>query len=269
MGYFDYENFKQTIIIPGDKPITKYDKLYNSIFCLTLGTNLTNEDYFGKILNYHCFKYTKMREEIYFIMCNVVNFDSNNKLISTPFVFLVNSKSFWKRFNIYLKDNPNAKLSPIDMEIEDFIYGIRSNTLKYDRIELNILSSEKNEIEEQYNRNSNLRGDDSKAPMVSLKDFATMHNCLKTGAKCYLTGLYHYNKRICIDLFSLNKDNNYGKRVISVQDENNNGNTIEFVIQIDDSKNGHLTPYYDKSSWFYYEDINNSEHLNKYRQLYD
>ena len=244
MGLFDYENFKKS---------GKLYKIYkNTNFCLSLGINLLNNDLFGKALNYHCFRFTKMREEIYFIQCDVMyKTEAEDKYISTPFIFLVNEESFWKRFRIYLKYDPNARLTSHDTNIMDFLNKLSSRSIQCNRIELNILPIEKKYIDCLYNTyklTNNLLSSSKKDVELITKDNDTMYNCIKNGAICNITGFFHYNKRICIDLFSgtLNEDNTfkYGQRRIETDKGTYN------IFDIDESK---TDGYTNSENWFYYD----------------
>ena len=244
MSLFDYENFKKS---------GKLYKIHKNVnFCLSIGINLLNNDLFGKVLNYHCFRFTKMREEIYFIQCNVMyKNETEDKYINTPFIFLVNEESFWKRFRIYLKDSPNTRLTSHDTNIMDFLNKLSAGTIQCNRIELNVLPVEQKSIDNLYNAyklNNSSLNENKKGVELITKDNDTMYSCIKNGAICNITGFFHYNKRICIDLFSgtLNEDNTtfkYGMRSIDTDTD------VQNIFDIDDSK----YTYMNTESWFYYD----------------
>ena len=133
---------------------------------------------------------------------------------------------------------------------------------------MNVLSSEQEDIDAEYNRILNSKKSENSGSLTDLKDFYNMYKCLKNGAKCYLTGFYHYNKRVCIDLFSkINEStNSYGQRRFEIMDNKNDGEKSYYTIQIDDSVNGRFVTYNDESSWFYYNE--NDPKAIKYRGLY-
>jgi hypothetical protein len=222
MGVHDYENMKL------DGSLEKVKN--NNEFSLFLGNAFIHQDTYGELLNKHCFKFTKIREEMYFIQCSLMN--RVEPYETGSFIFLVNKNSFWKRFSIYLKNNPKSPyIDSNNIDIVDFINKINNKRIEIDRIELNLLPIEQ-EVLNSYN------GD---------KKF------IANKSICSFIGVYSYNKRVVAEIFTQSAP---GERSWTKYDDQNQAYSINVI----------LGSYKDPESVMYYDPTD--PNYQDYRNLY-
>lgn len=203
MGLRDYEEFSTTEISEGKTRLQNlldtatYDSKNHFIYfymkdCLKASL--------GEAVNRHCFKFSRLRDEIYFINCYLVNPNETNKNVSDEnnilnkihyFNFVVNDKSFWNRFTIYLKSDPNVPLTKNkNITCLDVLKMITNSDI-VDRCTINLLPYEIEKIDDIINKTVGL----------SNKQILLNYNIVD-GALCKIINYRNYNKRIWYELLT-------------------------------------------------------------------
>ena len=139
MGAFDYEN-AQINKVGGKSQLDflnehlNYNVKYS--FCVTHA-----ETYTAYVLNRPVFYYTKLREEIFFIDVKLIN-----TIGIKNYIFAVNERSFFRRFNVIDKDG--IRLSYEDYpSLRNLLINIIRNPNDY-KINLNIFGFEQELLEQ-------------------------------------------------------------------------------------------------------------------------
>ena len=93
MGAFDYEKSKEEKVAD----TTRNERTSkNTVYLLEYGKYTTaSRGFIANVLNRPVYTYTKLREDIFYIHCRL--FTENDSL---NYIFIVNEKSFWKRFTV-------------------------------------------------------------------------------------------------------------------------------------------------------------------------
>lgn len=254
MGAQDYETLATTMC----NGVPKLQKICeNKNFLRFLGKDI--EDYNAIApLNKHCFKFTKLREDCYFILCKlsanieVEELDGDEKpIITTKHVeetrfVLVNEMSFYKRFKIY-KNSTSMDIYRYSFEnnIVDIINSAINHDGKLvDHIQLALLETET----EYLTKNK-------------------INTAFVNNADCEFLSVYTFNKRVIAEFFDnfvLYKPSAKKASKDSIESDsevkrvNSKGEEIVFSIN--------LGSYKEKTSVLYY-DPNDSEY-SKYKLLY-
>ena len=71
-------------------------------------------------MNGNVFKVTRNREDIYFIIANVIDMESGKR---TPICFFANDKTFWFRFKVYASEEKSKIFSMGDITVDDVIHA--------------------------------------------------------------------------------------------------------------------------------------------------
>lgn len=203
MGIKDYEDFVETKV--GDsnrievfKTNTNY--IYHYVkYCL--------ENTPGGAVNRHCFKFARLRDEIFFIKCFLIRPDAQYEM--SEYCFVVTEKSFWNRFNIYLKSSPTSPVHPSDgISVSKLVKMITNDRELVERISITLFPYEERKLNDIY----------SKLPSTEAKDEFLRYNVVNN-AVCEICSMEHYNKRIWIELLtqpvkppgsSVNVSHNFG-----------------------------------------------------------
>ena len=209
MGLRDFEDFNATIWY-NDKTrlenlISDKEKCYSYIkYCL---------GDVGDAINNHCFKFSRLRDEIFFVSCYLIRKDNSTE----PYLykFFVNEKSFWNRFNIFLKNDPNTPLSKSNnITAIDVLNIITNNKDLVHNCSINLFPYEENIINSLIHRRSSVSSEIYK------------YN-LENGSLCKILDFTHYNKRVWYELLSQ-----------EVKDpESENGNTLSCNFNYKDPSN--------------------------------
>lgn len=190
MGLKDFEEFSSTEI---DEGVSRMDNLVNS-------KNSSSNKFIyyyiqdclkgspGEAVNRHCFKFTRLRDEVYFITCYLVRPD--NLYPIHQFNFVVNDKSFWNRFSIYLKDDPNTPLVKSKQYTCLDILKMITNGNIVDKCTINLFQYEIDKLQEII--------DDA---VGTNKDKLLKYNMVNN-ASCKIIGYRHFNKRVWYELLS-------------------------------------------------------------------
>lgn len=232
MGIKDYENSKIPMKTRTDNKSfldvcrdSEMTKLRLAMFGVWVGGVGQRPE--GKVINRHCFRYTKLREEIFFIKCDLFGKDIINETnidCSGEAVIIVNETSFWNRFNVFKSSNIHERFTKKDgYSVADMIHLMETNDPIIGRITINILTHETNEI------HSALFNDISLVKKCGLVDKAV----------CKVTDSMHYNKRMWLALFKDKEGNNF-----TYVKETDNLN-IHVTIDMDDYKNPESFTFYD------------------------
>lgn len=146
MGAFDYEKSKEEKVAD----TTRNERTSkNTVYLSEYGKYTTaSRGFIANILNRPVYTYTKLREDIYYIHCRL--FTENDSL---NYIFVVNEKSFWKRFTVLhngikiIKDNG---ISVRDMLRNCMIrpneYQIQLNIYKFESVELTGCTSDNDKL---------------------------------------------------------------------------------------------------------------------------
>lgn len=186
MGLRDFEEFSSTEVSDGVSRLDNLkDKKSNFIYyymkdCL--------KDTPGEAVNRHCFKFTRLREEIYFVKCLLVRPD--NLYPIHQFNFVVNDKSFWNRFSIYLKSDPNNQLVPSKKYTCLDVLKMITNGDIVEKCNINLFQYEIDKLDEII-----------KDAVGSNKDKLLMYNIVNNSS-CKIIGYRNYNKRVWCDLLT-------------------------------------------------------------------
>ena len=191
MGMKDYEYYANTRIdalSPTGEVIKKtlLEQLKeNKEFIKQYSEYLKINNRYGNIINRPIFKYTKLREEIFFITTKIKDVSTNN---TCNFVFAVNEKSFSKRFRVYKNNDHSNILGTRSSDVESVLKNVISDSNNYN-IRLNILGFEKEAMETIYNNISPLEKD------ILDKLYIKNNNIIEI--KAY----YSYSKLLWLSLF--------------------------------------------------------------------
>ena len=101
MGAFDYEKSKEEKVAD----TTRNERTSkNTVYLSEYGKYTTaSRGFIANVLNRPVYTYTKLREDIFYIHCRL--FTENNSL---NYIFIVNEKSFWKRFTVFNSTHENS-----------------------------------------------------------------------------------------------------------------------------------------------------------------
>lgn len=199
------------------------------------------------LINRHCFKFSKLREEIFFIKCYVTGIDErHNDTTNTTEIkhragdacFLVTEESFWNRFLVFKSKNSNnnERFTKKDCSVSDLINMIILNDPSIGRVIVNLYPEEEDNVY---------------AVFTSSPNKVLTSGFINKGV-CKFTGCQHYNKRMWIALLQDPKGGtgNFEYRQ-TIQVQTPDGKTEEKVISFTvDSVSGYKT---DKSSYMYYD----------------
>lgn len=192
MGLRDYEEMSYKVNPDDPNEKSKLDLIKENQHFLYSFTKYCLKNSYNGIINRHCFKFSRLRDEIYFIQCALTRID--NSTPTNVYTFVVNEKSFWKRFSIYLKDSPGKMLMKGDETTVNILTKLCNNSGLVDKCYLNILGSEKTKLDNFYN--DAYSSDQEKLKKLNLVD----------GALCKFVSFYHYNKHVWLDLLNTNVD---------------------------------------------------------------
>ena len=201
MGVMDYENLSNKKFRDSNGAIknalTKMKE--NTYFCQYLSKNLYDTDVYGMVLNRPCFKFTKLREDIYFIDTSVSGINADKSISTTNFMFVINEKGFWKRFKIFLKEDPTKQYIDTDNGVAVTVNKILNNQLDVDRIELTIINDEYKEI------------------LTKLRQVEP-NPAIKNHAICKFNNINYYNKRVVIEILNKKEYEVVKKNAVNNQD---------------------------------------------------
>lgn len=221
---------------------TKLQRIYdNKPFIRFLCKDIINDSPL-RFANTHCFKYTKIREDCYFIDCNltinrIIPETNEVKTITSNNTVIVNETSFWNRFSFFKNSVNNEKYKRDDIDIGSLLTKASVNNNGIDHIILNVLPCEQEQIESM---------DFKKSEFLNTNGFVN-------GASVKINDFYVFNKRVIIELL------NFKRTDLHIRDKNT-GDTIKaYDLQ-------YMMNYTDENSVFYY-DPNNSSY-SKYKLLY-
>ena len=108
------------------------NQVYSALGSITKRTNDGGENLQFDIsslysLNGNVFKLTRNREDIYFIIANVIDMETGKR---TPICFFVNDKMFWFRFKIYASEEKSKIFNMDDnITVDDAIHAAIKNKL--------------------------------------------------------------------------------------------------------------------------------------------
>lgn len=191
MGLHDYEHLSSTIY--PSKSSTGEERTFIDV--ITKNSNWRAEvcpcvyknDPFADILNRPVFKATKLREELFFIKCQIYNEDNE----INEFTFVVNEYSIYKRFRIY-KDDSNMFFTKNEMDLTKYIQHLKLNDY---RISIRLFNNEREELD---------------AILANIPNAYKYYENwkLKSGNVVKIVGIQHYNKRTWIYLLTENNVEN-------------------------------------------------------------
>lgn len=192
MGLRDYEEMSYKKNPEDSNEKSKLDLLKENQYFIYSFTKYCIKNTAAGVVNRHCFKFSRLRDEIYFIQCELTRPGTNN---TNLFTFVVNEKSFWNRFSIYLKSSPGRILLKGEDTTINILTKLCHNSSLVDNCCLHITDSEKEKLDEMYD----LAYSDQKAELYNLN--------LVDGALCKFVSFYHYNKHVWVDLLNTDVDN--------------------------------------------------------------
>lgn len=222
---------------------TKLQRIYENIPFIRLLCRDIIEDSPLRFANNHCFKYTKLREDCYFIDCTLttkrVDPETNiTKEIVSNNTIIVNETSFWNRFSFYKSSTSNEKYKPKDnIDIGSLLTRASINNVGIDHIVLNVLPCESEQIENIDSKKNNFLDT----------------NGFVNGASVKINDFYVFNKRVVIELF------NPARVDLHVKDPVTTDVIKSYLLQ-------YISRYTDKNSIMYYNP--DDPGYTKYKLLY-
>jgi hypothetical protein len=186
MGLRDYEIFSTTIESNGksrlENMIENEGFLYKYMkYCLP--------NTLGEAVNRHCFKFSRLRDEIFCVKCYLTRVDNSTE--PNLYYFFVNEKSFWNRFSIFLKNDPNSFLTKnTKLTAIDVLKKITDNPNIVDNCYINLFQYEIRKKDQIYN-----------AVLGTEKEEIHKAN-VENGSLCKIVDFTNYNKRIWYEILS-------------------------------------------------------------------